>query len=140
MPVDQEPPSKFKLGRLHGDVFARELYKFLKYLEGLAESGVPGPQGPQGAVGAIGPQGAVGATGSQGATGAQGAQGAVGAQAHKASSVLRAHKGLLARRVLLATRSPLSTGHLAILRTNRLCRVANWWRSLILPKSLTACR
>lgn len=80
MPVDQEPPSKFKLGRLHGDVFARELYKFLKYLEGLAESGVPGPQGPQGAVGAIGPQGAVGATGSQGVTGAQGVQGAVGAQ------------------------------------------------------------
>ena len=86
MPVDQDPPSKFKLGRLHGDVFARELYKFLKYLEGLAEAGVPGPQGPQGAVGAQGPQGVTGATGAQGVQGAVGAQGVVGATGSQGSA------------------------------------------------------
>lgn len=86
MPVDLDPPSKFKLGRLHGDVFARELYKFLKYLEGLAESGVPGPQGPQGAVGAQGPQGVIGATGAQGVQGAVGAQGVVGATGSQGST------------------------------------------------------
>lgn len=86
MPVDQDPPSKFKLGRLHGDVFARELYKFLKYLEGLAESGVPGPQGPQGAIGAQGPQGVIGATGAQGVQGAVGAQGSIGATGAQGST------------------------------------------------------
>ena len=83
MPVDQDPPSVFKLGRLHGQPLARELYKFLRYLEGLAESGVPGPQGPQGPQGVVGATGAQGATGPQGSTGAQGAtgvQGATGAQ------------------------------------------------------------
>jgi hypothetical protein len=86
MPVDLDPPSKFKLGRLHGDVFARELYKFLKYLEGLAESGVPGPQGPQGAIGAQGPQGVIGATGAQGVQGAVGAQGSIGATGAQGST------------------------------------------------------
>jgi hypothetical protein len=52
MPVDLDPPSKFKLGRLHGDVFARELYKYLKWLEDLAN--VPGPVGPQGPQGPVG--------------------------------------------------------------------------------------
>jgi hypothetical protein len=80
MPANQDPPSTFKLGRLHGQPLARELHKFLHYLEGLAESGTPGPQGPQGAQGAVGPQGVVGATGAQGVQGATGAQGDVGPQ------------------------------------------------------------
>lgn len=92
---NQDAPSTFKLGRLHGKVYARELHRFLEYIEALAEGGggSQGPQGPQGAAGAVGAQGAVGATGAQGTTGAQGVQGAVGAQGTTGAQGLEGAQG-----------------------------------------------
>ena len=87
MPVPNlDTPSTFRLARLRGEPFARELHKFLAYIEAIVESGTIGPQGPQGAAGATGaqgvagPQGTTGAQGPIGATGAQGSVGATGAQ------------------------------------------------------------
>jgi hypothetical protein len=50
----------------------------IRQLQGIAESGVPGPEGPQGPTGPAGPPGSTGDTGPPGPTGAPGPQGPQG--------------------------------------------------------------